>query len=507
MLLVLPRFANAQTSTGTISVDMSPAGLAGSGFTVSDQKGNTGHWGYNVQPSPLPWSLNSLPLGTYTVTFDSVSGYTVSPASQTVTLSTSAPSAQVRGAYAQTPTIGTISVSMNIGNGRYYINQSATSGGALVVGDTIGSGTQTLPFGAYLVTFNSVSGYTTPAAQTVTLSSSSPSTTVNAEYKVVTTCQSPKVMYQGQCVATNPPCKTPIANSASCTDYIEYGQYIEHYSFSCLSGFVKSGDRCAAQDSSTTLPIQADSFPACKNPPLNVMPSSCIDKIENGVRIERYSFSCLPGYEKKSGMCVNTCREPQVSFNGVCTDPIPACENPPANSTSCIDKIVGTERIRHYYFSCLSGFEKVGDACLKKGAQPTNQVEPPTSADTNDESVDEQEIAEGQPDLTIKVAKATLVSRTLRGGIRKKQYKFGVTVKNDGDGDAEGPFYVTFSNSAKGTPVLVTKGTLEAGKMKKVFVYVETTEKGKKLLFTVDPDNAVDESDEGDNTATRVVGK
>jgi len=106
------------------------------------------------------------------------------------------------------------------------------------------------------------------------------------------------------------------------------------------------------------------------------------------------------------------------------------------------------------------------------------------------------------PDLTIKVAKATLVKRTVKG-VSKKQYKIGVTVQNKG-GDAVGDITYSFADNA---PVLAAKGGLKAGKNKKVFVYVETTEKGKKLLFTVDPGNTVDESNEDNNTASRVIGK
>jgi len=52
--------------------------------------------------------------------------------------------------------------------------------------------------------------------------------------------------------------------------------------------------------------VCTDPIPACKNPPANIVPSTCIDKIENGVYIERYSFSCMSGYVKSGKECVRT---------------------------------------------------------------------------------------------------------------------------------------------------------------------------------------------------------
>lgn len=61
------------------------------------------------------------------------------------------------------------------------------------------------------------------------------------------------------------------------------------------------------QCTSPLVPYQGacvDPIPACKNPPAHLMPSSCIDKIENGVYIERFNFSCLPGYDPVGKECV-----------------------------------------------------------------------------------------------------------------------------------------------------------------------------------------------------------
>ena len=61
------------------------------------------------------------------------------------------------------------------------------------------------------------------------------------------------------------------------------------------------------QCTSPLVPYQGacvDPIPACKNPPAHHMPSSCIDKIENGVYIERFNFSCMPGYDPVGKECV-----------------------------------------------------------------------------------------------------------------------------------------------------------------------------------------------------------
>jgi CARDB len=108
-----------------------------------------------------------------------------------------------------------------------------------------------------------------------------------------------------------------------------------------------------------------------------------------------------------------------------------------------------------------------------------------------------------KPDLTISVAKALTVTRRINGAA-KRQYKIGVTVKNAGKGDAVGDVNFSYNSSA---PILAAKGGLKAHTSRKVFIYVDTTEKGKPYTFTVDPGNLIDESNESNNTATRVVGK
>jgi hypothetical protein len=108
-----------------------------------------------------------------------------------------------------------------------------------------------------------------------------------------------------------------------------------------------------------------------------------------------------------------------------------------------------------------------------------------------------------KPDLSIKAAKATLVTRKVNG-VSKKQYKIGISFSNKSTGDAVGDITYSFNSNA---PVLAVKGGLKAHMSKKVFLYVDPTEKGQSYVFIVDPGNTVAESNENNNTATRVVGK
>jgi hypothetical protein len=109
----------------------------------------------------------------------------------------------------------------------------------------------------------------------------------------------------------------------------------------------------------------------------------------------------------------------------------------------------------------------------------------------------------GKPDLMIKAAKATVVTKKINGAA-KKQYKIGVTISNKGKRDAVGDVLYSYNGNP---PILGSKGGLKAGMNKKVYVYVDMTEKGKSYVFTVDPANMVEESNEANNTTTRIVGK
>ncbi|MDP4008261.1 MAG: S-layer homology domain-containing protein [Candidatus Peregrinibacteria bacterium] len=64
----------------------------------------------------------------------------------------------------------------------------------------------------------------------------------------------------------------------------------------------------------------------------------------------------------------NTCNAPYVMYKGTCTDPVPACQNPPAHfmPSSCIDKIENGRYIERYNFQCESGYVRNGDSCVSK---------------------------------------------------------------------------------------------------------------------------------------------
>lgn len=197
-------------------------------------------------------------------------------------------------------------------------------------------------------------------------------------------CQSPYVEYQGECVDPIPACKNPPANfmPTTCIDKIENGEYIERYNFQCLDGYIRSGKECIKECVSPFVPYEGkcvDPIPPCQNPPANIMPSSCIDKIVDGKRIERYNFSCMEGYKKVEKECVYVgtplnCQLPYVEYQGKCVDPIPPCKNPPLNvmPSTCIDKIENGQYIERYKFQCRENYVRSGNICVSKSNyQPT----------------------------------------------------------------------------------------------------------------------------------------
>ena len=171
------------------------------------------------------------------------------------------------------------------------------------------------------------------------------------------------------------------------------------------------------------------------------------------------------------------------------------CKNPPAHSFDCIDRYVlshsqFTLSEERADFGCLEGFAKKDKECVAGASEGA------TATPTPKKSV-------GKPDLTISAAKATLVTRKVKG-VSKKQYKIGLTVANKSAGDAAGDIAYSFNGNA---PIVAVKGGLKAHTSKKIFLYVDPTEKGQKYIFTVDSGNSIVESNENNNTSTRVVGK
>ncbi len=72
------------------------------------------------------------------------------------------------------------------------------------------------------------------------------------------------------------------------------------------------------------------------------------------------------------------CISPLVPYKGECRDPIPACQNPPAHfmPSSCIDKIEDGKLIENYNFQCEKGYVRIGKECKaeKKNSVTTPQV-------------------------------------------------------------------------------------------------------------------------------------
>jgi len=274
--------------------------------------------------------------------------------------------------------------------------------------------------------------YTTPLSNIITVViSSTTSTTLQ--------CQSPYVEYLGKCVDPIPPCRKPIVNSTSCIDKIENGQYIDHYKFTCLTGYQQTADQCIG---STTTVCQSpyveylgkcvDPIPACRKPIVNS--TSCIDKIENGQYIDHYKFSCLPGYQQTADQCVGStttaCQSPYVEYLGKCVDPIPACGKWPTYAIACIDKIENGQYIERYYFQCKEGYVRSGDYCvLKDNFQPTvTSTTPIPAAGYEDEVITNPENYQNPfPDTNTAYiegkAAAELFRRGVLGGFPDGEFK------------------------------------------------------------------------------------
>lgn len=185
-----------------------------------------------------------------------------------------------------------------------------------------------------------------------------------------------------------------------------------------------------------------------------------------------------------------TCELPLVPYQGGCVAETSPCKNPPSFSTQCVDLIKDGNLEERHAFLCNQGYTKQGSECVIGNGGSSAPISIPAKPAL-------------KPDLTVKVAKATLVTRRV-GGVSKRQYKIGVTLSNKGRGNATGEISFSYAD----TPSILAKSDgLKSNMSKKVFVYIDTTEKGKSYTFTVDPANTIDESNESNNTATRVVGE
>ena len=120
---------------------------------------------YVLTPSEATWSINNktyasgdtaeVPAGTYSVTFNALEGYGA-PAGESVTVGAGE---EVSRSASYTALPATLTVTLSLATARWTVNGNSYASGA----------TATLAAGTYTVSFGAVSGYVTPAAQSVTL--------------------------------------------------------------------------------------------------------------------------------------------------------------------------------------------------------------------------------------------------------------------------------------------------------------------------------------------------
>ena len=155
-------------ATGSLTVTISPAGAASAGAQWQVDGGALQNSGATV---------SGLSTGAHTVVFSTVSGYTT-PGSENVTI-TSGATTTTNGTYtvvaAQT---GSLTVTISPAGAVSAGAQWRVDGGALQSSGATVSGLST---GAHTVAFSTVSGYTTPAGQNVTITSGA-TATANGTY-------------------------------------------------------------------------------------------------------------------------------------------------------------------------------------------------------------------------------------------------------------------------------------------------------------------------------------
>jgi hypothetical protein len=77
-----------------------------------------------------------------------------------------------------------------------------------------------------------------------------------------------------------------------------------------------------------------------------------------------------------------TCESPLVVYQAQCVDPAPACQNPPAHSTACTDKIENGVLIYNDRFGCLDGYTRSGNECVSNIVVTPLDVTPPETPAT-----------------------------------------------------------------------------------------------------------------------------
>ncbi|MBI5832609.1 MAG: hypothetical protein HZB16_09930 [Armatimonadetes bacterium] len=160
-------------STGSIRVTVAPAAATAGARWLLDS---------SATPHLSGETVASLAVGTHTIRFSAVAGYTT-PANQTVTVAAGATTA-VTGTYvAVAPSTGSVKVTLApaaavTAGAKWLLDASATPH---VSGETVAS----LAVGTHTVSFVAATGYTTPASQTVTVAAGA-TTAVTGTYTVVT---------------------------------------------------------------------------------------------------------------------------------------------------------------------------------------------------------------------------------------------------------------------------------------------------------------------------------
>ena len=124
-------------------------------------------------------TVSSLSVGSHTVTFSSVNGYTT-PTSQTVTVSADTLT-PATGTYVAIPQTGSLQVTITPPGAVSVGAQWQVDGGSL---QASGATVPSLSVGSHTIAFSTVSGYTTPASQTVTIAANA-TTPATGTYVVI----------------------------------------------------------------------------------------------------------------------------------------------------------------------------------------------------------------------------------------------------------------------------------------------------------------------------------
>jgi len=150
------------TDVGTISVTTDNANAT---FTL------TGPAAYDG--SGLSWTKTSVPVGSYTITYDSVSGF-ITPDPETLVLTADA-TIEFTASYVSMSTDGTIVINTNVANSIFTVTGATKS-----YSGTGSSWTTTAPAGDYTVSWGPVAGYTAPVDQTKTVATGETTTFIGA---------------------------------------------------------------------------------------------------------------------------------------------------------------------------------------------------------------------------------------------------------------------------------------------------------------------------------------